>query len=167
MRKKSLTRVPRRWRHIVMATMVAVVTLLGPVVAFTGTASASTAASGPYSFVDSQTGRCLDSNSSGSVYTLSCNGGTYQKWSQVFLANGSYYLVDAATGRCLDSNSSGSAYTLRCNGGDYQKWYDNYDLLDGQRYIIDQQTGRCLDSNYNGNVYTLPCSGNYYQTWRQ
>jgi hypothetical protein len=26
------------------------------------------------------TGRCLDSNTSGSAYTLGCNGGSFQRW---------------------------------------------------------------------------------------
>ncbi|MGH3693498.1 MAG: RICIN domain-containing protein [Pseudonocardiaceae bacterium] len=68
--------------------------------------------------VDHKTGRCLDSNDNGNVYTLECNGGDYQKW----YSGGDGTIRDKKTGRCLDSNDNGNVYTLECNGGDYQKW---------------------------------------------
>jgi Ricin-type beta-trefoil lectin domain len=66
---------------------------------------------------------CLDSNYSGSVYVLGCNGGNYQKWHFYAVGNGRYNVVDQQTGLCLDSNNSGSIYTLSCNGGNYQNWW--------------------------------------------
>lgn len=35
---------------------------------------------GAYEWRNVATGRCLDSNTSKSVYTRPCNGGSFQKW---------------------------------------------------------------------------------------
>jgi len=125
----------------------------------TGTASAATGVI----FHDYATGRCLDSNAGGDVYTLPCNGGPFQEWVQ-----GDWTWVDVATGRCLDSNAGGDAYTLPCNGGSFQEWqpYDVDGSIDPSIYTqTDFATGRCLDSNAGGDAYTLPCNGGPFQEW--
>lgn len=73
-----------------------------------------------YSFEDLETGRCLDGNSTNSVYTLPCQapGNLYQVWLQF----GPSSLMSHATTFCLDSNYNGNAYALPCNGGNYQNW---------------------------------------------
>jgi len=72
--------------------------------------------------VNKATGRCLDSDPSGTVYTLRCNGGSFQQW--VPETTGSYdNLRNVATGRYLDGNHDGSVYTLPPNGGIFQKWF--------------------------------------------
>jgi hypothetical protein len=115
-------------------------------------------AAGPYWWRDVATQRCLDSNTSGSVYTLGCNGGSFQLWTWTG-SSSSVEHRNFATGRCLDSNTSGSVYTLGCNGGNFQRWRRS-----GQQWI-NVATGRCLDSNTSGSVYTLGCNGGAFQHW--
>jgi len=119
---------------------------------------------GPWTWQNTATLRCLDSNSSGSVYTLGCNGGDFQLWTNTPLSFGDQ-IRDKATGRCLDSNTSGNAYTLSCNGGAFQQWTVTYKGTFGFE-IRNVATGLCLDSNANGNVYTLGCNGGNFQRWR-
>ncbi|MBO4164324.1 RICIN domain-containing protein [Micromonospora antibiotica] len=69
--------------------------------------------SGESTFVNYQTGLCLDSNSSGSVYAIACNGGAYQRW--YLGGTGGMFIHNAATERCLES-AAGNVTTARCDG---------------------------------------------------
>ncbi len=120
----------------------------------------------PIKLQNDATGRCLDSNAEGRVYTLACNGGSFQKWNMVLVPNTSnfYEMKNVATGRCLDSNEQGNVYAIACNGGPYQKWIVTL-RTNGRRSISNRATGRLLDSNAQGNVYTLPSNLSRYQLW--
>jgi hypothetical protein len=161
-----------------MSKKIAGISLLGPVLSLSACLAtpidetsdgepiaevASTLNGGPWTWVNTATLLCLDSNSSGNVYTLSCNKGPYQNWTHT---SGSYgdQIRNQATGRCLDSNGNGNVYTLPCNGGSYQQWAVSYKGPYGFE-LRNVATGFCLDSNGNGNVYTLGCNNGNYQRW--
>jgi hypothetical protein len=118
---------------------------------------------GPWTWKDTATLRCLDSNTSGSVYTLDCNNGSFQLWTNTPLSFGDQ-IRDLATGRCLDSNTAGSVYTLPCNFGAFQQWTVRYTGSFGFE-IRNVATGLCLDSNASGSVYTLICNNGNFQRW--
>jgi hypothetical protein len=117
---------------------------------------------------DVSTVLCLDSNSSGNVYTLKCNGGNNQQWLLQPIAGytSEYNIIDAQTVRCLDSNSNGQVYTLPCNGGNYQNW-NMTPANSTPNQFQDMATQLCLDSNTSGQAYTLSCNGGDYQRWRR
>lgn len=107
------------------------------------------------------TQRCLDSNSSGKVYTTAnCYYATYQGW-VANLVNNNWELRNLQTGRCLDSNAAGKLYTSPCNGGAYQQWQAGIHAYT----IMNIATGRYMDSNGSGDAYTLPSNGGQYQKW--
>jgi len=116
---------------------------------------------GPWTWVDAATLLCLDSNTSGSVYTQSCNSGAFQLWTNTPLTFGDQ-IRDLATGFCLDSNTSGTVYTLPCNNGAFQQWIVSF--ANGWQ-IKDVATGLCLDSNTSGSVYTQSCNNGTFQRW--
>lgn len=109
------------------------------------------------------TGRCLDANAAGQVYTSPCGpaDNPFQHW-----AYDGRHLVQQATGRCLDSNFSSAVYTSPCGPADnpYQSWYPSTGANAGP---VDLATRRILDSNAAGQVYTsVPSTGfNPYQNW--
>ncbi|MEQ4725510.1 ricin-type beta-trefoil lectin domain protein [Nonomuraea sp. B19D2] len=73
------------------------------------------------SLVNSWSQECLDGTSAtGRVYTLSCNGGDYQKW-RLFSPSG--HIIQWESEQNLDSNWAGSVYLSPSNDGDYQRWY--------------------------------------------
>lgn len=119
---------------------------------------------GPWTWVNSATSRCLDSDLAGSVYTLNCNNGSFQRWTNTPLAFGDQ-IRDLATNFCLDSDVTGHAYTMRCNGGSFQQWVVRNTGTFGWE-IRNVATGLCLDSNTSGTVYTLGCNNGTFQRWR-
>ncbi|MFI7081622.1 RICIN domain-containing protein [Micromonospora sp. NPDC049903] len=144
-----------------------VITLLASLTTVIATPQAASAAAAPvYHLRNVQTGLCLDSNSSGTVYTLACNGGNNQKWYDLPAAPivHRYIMVNVATGRCLSTNYNGDLYTAACeNSHPLQFWY----FLTQPSRVANELTGRCADNNHSGWAYAEPCNNGNYQRWHK
>ncbi|MEV8543686.1 hypothetical protein [Streptomyces sp. NPDC051572] len=83
------------------------------------------------------TGRCLDSNAAGSVYTTSASScgynDLYQRWN--LYGNSSLYspymFWDEGTGRCLDSNTAGNVYATVNTACGFNNQYQNWNTTVG------------------------------------
>ncbi|RBQ18461.1 xylanase [Spongiactinospora rosea] len=112
-----------------------------------------------------KTGRCLDSNFKGEVYTQPCNAphtNRHQYW--IFTGG---HLKNDATGRCLDSNGDGRLYTLPCQWPNtWQDWEAQQGRARDVAIIQNLRTGLVLDSNEGGGAYTHRRNGGFYQDWK-
>lgn len=112
------------------------------------------------------TGRCLDSNFAGNVYTLPCqSGNNFQAWHLIPIPSLGRWLVrNEATGMCLATNRPAAIYTTAC----ILNWTMYWDIVERESrvYVFRAPVaGQCLDSNGAGNAYTHACGSNF-QDWK-
>ncbi|MER5432110.1 ACP synthase [Streptomyces sp. NPDC002588] len=117
-----------------------------------------------------ETGRCLDSNAAGDVYTLPCQqGNAYQTWRMVFQYVNQYDVVEIqnqATWLCLTQNFYGELETAPCGEDRSQLFYGVGSGWDNVQLLNVLYSTQCLDSNYAGSAYLLTCNGGGYQHWK-
>lgn len=141
------------------ALIVVAVTLICTIVpALSAQASVTTAFQDAYSLL------CLDSHSTGAVFTDTCSGDKQQNWIVTDLGTNAQgdeiaTLTDAYSLLCLDSQSDGDVFTATCSDAKQQEWlYANGSFQDAYSLL-------CLDSHSDGDVFTDACSGDKQQTW--
>jgi hypothetical protein len=142
----------RTWRARLLIAAVALVAGAGALFASPGVARADVLYNGIYR--NWQSGNCLDSNWSGSAYSIPCNGGNFQNWSidHVDALNDYYFgfkIIDDETGMCLDTNSS-ALYTHSCVTGDPNQIWWMYGLDDTHQIWVNKAFTTVLWDNGNG-----------------
>jgi serine/threonine-protein kinase len=130
------------------------------------------------------TGRCLDSNTAGDVYTLPCQAGNgWQTWTMYGRVNGyvdqngypDVTLKNQTTGRCLklfDDTDIGFGLIMRTwpcdtssNPNPAQVFTARGPNLQNVQFV-NIVAEACVDSNAAGQAYPLRCNYGTYQTWR-
>jgi hypothetical protein len=160
---RQLLLIRRRPGRLLTAFVATVLSAL----AVAGVDAGAAHASGIWNIADAATGRCLDSNDAGHVYTQPCNGGNYQNWDQIYQSNQTYILEDMQTGLCLGSfgNSDIMAKCGTVSGDSDYRWF----MVGGDYGTVYQNEGfsSVLDSNAAGQVYPnfYWSVANLYQNW--
>ncbi|WP_213450830.1 RICIN domain-containing protein [Rhizomonospora bruguierae] len=166
----------RSWRSGWLARLlVAVGVLAGAVLV---SASPAQAYVGPNLLRNWATGRCLDSNRNGNVYTSPCDasrGNRFQLWQPEKIGQQDHDVVrlkNVETGMCISWGrwgypvaNRGTVYTSAdCiqDLGAWEAWGTSWTMVQ----FRDIHIGGCLDSNGAGEVYYLECNSSGYQKWR-
>lgn len=117
------------------------------------------------------TGRCLETNQSGQVYTNPCTlpvgSNPNQSWTPRRVGHDGHdvvLLVNVATDRCLMNVDVLIAH-LGCSSANLPNyawgakgtWY---------QVVFENEAGGCLDSNHAGQAYMHGCNGGGFQKWR-
>nr|WP_313885738.1 ricin-type beta-trefoil lectin domain protein [Fodinicola feengrottensis] len=102
----------------------------------------SSSGNDPGTWVNRDTGRCLEADPSGAVAAEFCrNGDATQRWTQVFIGDVSRFM-NAGNSLCLDTDVSGSAFLSSCTSNSSQLWYTaTYGAT-----FVNFASGRCLST---------------------
>ncbi|MEU7619778.1 RICIN domain-containing protein [Micromonospora rifamycinica] len=163
-----------RWRGV-LARVVAAVMLAGGGVALSA-APAAAAYEFTGQFQNHATGMCLDSNGSGSIYTLPCQAGNnWQTWivTSAGKAPSGYDRVtvrNRQSGLCLDMWEFGGPqqHANPCNGSLRQLiegYGPNWNQVSLRLNFFDTRY-ICVDTHGSGDAYARACNYGSYQTWR-
>ncbi|MYR55761.1 hypothetical protein GTY54_05705 [Streptomyces sp. SID625] len=135
----------------------------------TGTTATAHAAGGPgggvWRLQNAQTGRCLDANGTGGVYTSSCSTtAASQRW-EYHVVNGKIQLKNTSSARCLKPTTPFSLIleTRPC-GIDANELWDEV-FVSGKLRLV-SPGGNALDSDAKGKAYLNQYGpDNPYQQW--
>ncbi|MGI5182421.1 RICIN domain-containing protein [Dactylosporangium sp. CA-152071] len=160
-----------------LAALVAIVTIAVSAVAFQSPAQAYRGANILRNWA---TGRCLDSNRNGDVYTLPrdlpVGSNDHQMWEPVLVAKAESHIVifrNRATGRCLVRLSPGPnvvATTRQCGFDGFARDIRTLWSVRGKSWenvvLYNQYGGEALDGTYVGHVHPHAFNDGGFQHWK-
>lgn len=81
--------------------------------------------SGPYTFLNQATGRCIDDSTTYGLRSYPCNGRTFQEWWEVPTSYGTMF-QNLNTGLCIDDSATYGLRAYSCNYRTFQSWNNIY-----------------------------------------
>ncbi|WP_326554219.1 RICIN domain-containing protein [Micromonospora sp. NBC_01813] len=118
------------------------------------------------------TGRCLETNQSGQVYTNPCTlpvgSNPNQSWTPRRVGHDGYDIViltNVATDRCLLNVDIVVAH-YGCENVNLPNFAWGVKADPWYQMVLENEAGNCLDSNHAGQAYLHACNWGGHQKWR-